>query len=259
MHQPEQMIVDGLQARIRARETRARSRCRGASTAVRRPFRSGSATCPYSWNAETQSLEQQDLARRIGERWSSPRNTCVTFIRASSSALQKKNAALPSARRTMKSPMSSLAKRCGPRTKSWNSTLLPGGIRNRRLGLRPLCALRIPLDGRKLPAGARIPRRPPGSELCSARHLEFEWRAVARIHQARRCQTREVFRIDSIALCLAIRLVGSADIRTRIPAQTQPVKVIDQLEPGTSLRSARDLCPRCAAGTVPRAVAPAGS
>jgi len=87
--QTEQMIEDGLR-----QEPRSRNSC-----ALVLPCRFDKGAHPphqqshmaIAGSAQTQRIQQQQLARRIGEM-TSPRNTCVTPMTESSTALQKKNA-----------------------------------------------------------------------------------------------------------------------------------------------------------------------
>src|SRR5437879_7987479 len=142
-------------------------------------------------------------------------------MQASSTALQKKKAAEPSARRTTKSPMSSLRKVCGPCTKSSNTTRSPRGTRKRSVG-ESLCRAPRALLGREVPAGAGVARRLARGELRTARELELQRRTEARISRALPFELREIAAVERAALRLPVGSPLVRTVRPRVPIDSEP-------------------------------------
>ena len=153
----------------------------------------------------------------------------------SSTALQKKNAEVPSSRRMMKSPISLDGNRCGPCTASVNSMTCRAGTANRSVGFSPRASRSARCARRQMPAGARIARRLARHSLQLARQLQILRRAVAGVGQAVRLQLREQGAVKIAALRLGIRGRRAADIRPLVPIQTQPAHVRHQLVAKTQL------------------------
>jgi len=127
-------------------------------------------------------FQQQDWRGRI-VRWSSPRSTSETPMSASSMALQKKNAGVPSERRIMKSPMSLVANICRPRTLSSNSTDWPsarGNAGSRRPQLGRAASLQASI-GNSAPRSAR--RRQRRSRSCARFRARVRCRSTDRRHR----------------------------------------------------------------------------
>ena len=173
---------------------------------------------------------------------------------ASSTALEKKKAAVPSARRTMKSPMSSDRKLCGPCTRSANSMRRPAGTRNRRVAARPCARLALPLLGRQVAAGAGVARRPAGAELGAARELpaRVACRSKDRRSPAAPGPRRTAHRAHRAATGGRVRghPPGPVPRPSSGRASAGPRAPPPDATPGCAARP----CPRCAAGSARRRV-----
>ena len=144
---------------------------------------------------------------------------------ASSTALQKKNTAPPSARRTRKSPIVAASTACGPRTRSSKRSVSGPGIAKRSAALRPAAIARRARRVVEPAAGARIARRLAGRELRLARDLELGGRAEARVRVALALEALVEARVHAAALRLAVGTAAVVAARARVEVEAQPCEV----------------------------------
>src|SRR6185295_9209258 len=182
MTESKEMIVD----RLRQESALAKLAHADASMSLRQrravhPGQEGHVPVPR--HVETESLEQQDLPRRVRQMVVAAQDVrhahqCIVQRIAE----EERRVAIRTAHDEIANVLAGKALAAAHEILKLDAPALWN--MKTQAGLETARQLCIPLARRKLAAGARIARRPTGSELCPTRHFKLEWCAVARIHQA---------------------------------------------------------------------------